>query len=73
MKYGYLIELEYISGTKFKREGFDQSPAKEIAEAEAQLNRYENDLRIQQIAKRVTLKKLVVIYKGWELVYTDGI
>jgi len=69
IKYGYLIELEYISNTKFNQKEFDKSLAKEIAEAEDQLQQYGADSRIQKVAKQVTLKKLVLVYKGWELVY----
>ncbi|MEM7130499.1 MAG: hypothetical protein AAF702_29515 [Chloroflexota bacterium] len=35
----------------------------------SQLNQYASDPRIQKSAERVTLKKLALIYKGWELVY----
>lgn len=69
IKYGYLLELEYISETQFNKQRFDQSLAKEKAEAEAQLRQYAQDARIVQVAQQVTLKKLVLIYKGWELVY----
>jgi len=69
IKYGYLIELEYISNTKFNQKEFDKSLAKEIAEAEGQLQQYGANSRIQKVAKQVTLKKLVLVYKGWQLVY----
>ncbi len=69
MKYGYLIKLEYISNTQFNKKDFDQSLAKEKAEAEQQLRQYADDPRIQKVAKQVPLKKLALIYKGWELVY----
>ncbi|MEZ4663873.1 MAG: AAA family ATPase [Caldilineaceae bacterium] len=68
IQYGYLIELEYISNSHFNQKTFDQSLAKEKAEATTQLQQYANDPRIAQVAKAVTLKKLVLIYKGWELV-----
>jgi hypothetical protein len=42
---------------------------KEKAEAEGQLRQYAQDARIAQVAQQVTMKKLVLIYKGWELVY----
>lgn len=65
MKFGYLVELKYIA-----RNAFDQTALEaKIAEAEAQLTRYAHDLRIQQVAEQVTLKKLVLVYSGWELVY----
>ncbi|MEZ4869788.1 MAG: AAA family ATPase [Caldilineaceae bacterium] len=69
IKYGYLIELEHISETQFNKKGFDQSLATEKAEAEGQLRQYAQDPRIQQVAQQVTVKKLALIYKGWELVY----
>jgi hypothetical protein len=47
--------------------------AKEKAEAarrwHPQLRQYAGDARIVQVAQQVTLKKLGLIYKGWELVY----
>ena len=65
MKYGYLIELKYIS-----RKAFSEATLQEkIAEAEAQLAKYTHDERLQKVAGQVTLKPLVVIYNGWELVY----
>ena len=65
MKFGYLVELKYIA-----RNAFDQSKlAAKISEAEAQLARYASDPRIQRVAAQVTLKKLVLVYSGWELVY----
>ena len=73
VKYGYLIELEYISDTQFNKKNFDKSLAKEKAEAEKQLAQYANDPRIQEVAKRVTLKKLALVYKGWELVYASEV
>ena len=65
MQFGYLIELKYIA-----RNAFDATKLTEkIAEAEAQLARYAGDTRIQEVAKQVTLKQLVLVYSGWELVY----
>lgn len=65
MRYGYLIELEYIARNDFN----DVRLKQEIAEAEAQLKRYANDPRIQKVAAQVPLKKLVLVFNGWELVY----
>ncbi|MFN8493332.1 MAG: AAA family ATPase [Caldilineaceae bacterium] len=66
MRYGYLIELEYISRNDFN----DTRLKQEIAEAEDQLKRYANDPRIQKVAAQVPLKKLVLVFSGWELVYS---
>ena len=73
MKYGYLIELEYISNTKFEKADFDKSLAKEKKEAEAQLHQYGADPRIEKVAQQVTLKKLMLIYRGWELVHAEEV
>lgn len=65
MGFGYLVELEYIN-----RSEFDEAQLqKKISEAKGQLPRYANDVRIQAVAARVPLKKLVLVYNGWELVY----
>ncbi|MFN8490770.1 MAG: AAA family ATPase [Caldilineaceae bacterium] len=69
IKYGYLIELEYISESQFNKRDFDQALTREKAEAEGQLRQYAQDARIAQVAQQVKMKKLVLIYKGWELVY----
>jgi len=67
MKFGYLVELKYIP-----RDRFDQAELQaKISEAEAQLARYAHDPRLQRVAEQVTLKKLVLVYRGWELVYRE--
>jgi hypothetical protein len=65
MRYGYLIELEYIARTDYT----EARLKKEIAEAETQLRQYANDSRIQKVAAQVPLKKLVLVFSGWELVH----
>ncbi|MEZ4659049.1 MAG: AAA family ATPase [Caldilineaceae bacterium] len=65
MQFGYLVELKYIRRSDFNQDRL----ARSIAEAESQLARYADDPRIQQVAAQVTLKKLVLVFSGWELVY----
>lgn len=65
MKFGYLVELKYITRNAFT----PAELANKISEAESKLARYANDPRIQRVAAQVTLKKLVLVYSGWELVY----
>lgn len=67
MRFGYLIELEYIPRNDFSEARLKQ----EIAEAEGQLKRYAHDPRIAKVAAQVPLKKLVLVYRGWELVYRE--
>ena len=72
MKFGYLVELKYIARNAFSKTELESK----IGEAETQLARYASDPRIQRVAAQVTLKKLVLVYSGWELVYrqeADGV
>ncbi|MEJ5198104.1 MAG: PD-(D/E)XK nuclease domain-containing protein, partial [Anaerolineae bacterium] len=65
IQYGYLIELKYLPRGE---ERAARLPAL-IAEAEGQLRRYRADERVRKVAGRVTLKSVVLVYHGWELVY----
>lgn len=65
MGFGYLLELEYIARNEFN----DKKLQEKIKEAQTQLARYANDPRLQKVASQVTIKKLILIYSGWELVY----
>ena len=68
MQSGYLIELKYIPRGEFSEARLQEK----IAEAEGQLRKYADDERIAQVAGQVTLQKLVIIFKGWELVYREA-
>jgi hypothetical protein len=67
MPFGYLVELKYIPRNEFTKAKLQE----QIAEAEGQLARYANDPRVQPVLGRVALKKLVLVYNGWELVYRE--
>lgn len=67
MRYGYLIEMKYIARSEFDDKRLKQA----ISEAEQQLQQYANDERIQQVIRQVPVKKLALVYKGWELVYRE--
>ena len=69
MRYGYLIELKYISRGDFS----DNTLQKTIQEAAVQVDQYAGDARLQEIAQQVTLKKVIIVYNGWELVYREEI
>lgn len=69
MRYGYLIELKYIA-----RSECNESKLQEvITDATTQLKQYAGDRRLQSLPQEVTLKKLVIVYNGWELVYREEI
>ncbi len=67
MPFGYLIELKYLPRSEFS----DDALQKTIAAAAEQLQRYAGDTRLREMAQRVTLKRLILVYNGWELVYRE--
>lgn len=67
IQYGYLIELKYIPQGKFN----DSKLQEAIFAAKAQLEKYANDARIQDVTSKVPVKNLVLVYKSWELVYRE--
>jgi len=69
MRYGYLIELKYIARGEFNESKLQEA----ITDATTQLKQYAGDKRLQSLPQEVTLKKLVVVYNGWELVYPEEI
>jgi len=75
IKYAYLIELKYI-----KRSITDNDLQKavqgKIAEAKEQLNKYaEDDYACKMLGlppyANVTLKKVIIVFHGWELAYCE--
>ncbi len=69
MKYGYLIELKYLPRGKYS----PQRQAALVAEAEAQLQTYLHDARLDKLRGSVEIKSLVLVYNGWELVYREEV
>jgi hypothetical protein len=47
--------------------------AEQIEQARAQLQQYAGDARVKAVAPTVTLKKLILVYKGWELVHCEAL
>ena len=73
IQYGYLIELKYISQKEFDGEGGQEKFAQKVTDAEAQLRQYADDPRIRDIAGEVPLKKIALVYKGWQLAYAEEV
>ncbi|CAN2039630.1 ATPase AAA [Candidatus Magnetomoraceae bacterium gMMP-15] len=69
MGFAYLIELKYISRGKYS----ETRLKKEIKQAEAQINQYADSERIRKTLGNTELKKIILIYKGWELVYREEV
>jgi hypothetical protein len=69
MPYGYLIELKYIPKSVYS----PARQAEQIEQARVQLQHYAGDARVEAVASTVTLKKLILVYKGWELVHCEDV
>ncbi len=69
MKYGYLIEMKYISRSEYS----ESLKQKKISEAETQLRKYAGDEKLKKLTKDYTLRMLILVYKGWELVYDSEV
>jgi len=69
MLFGYLIELKYISRGDFN----DEVLQEKITDAKVQLKKYGKDERVKKISETITVKKLVLVYKGWEMVHHEEI
>jgi len=73
IKYGYLIELKYISQKEFDGEKGQEKFDQKVADAEEQLHQYANDPRINEVAAQVTLRKLAIVYTGWRLAHAEEV
>jgi len=67
VKYAYLIELKYITQSKFTSKVL-QEPVKE---AKSQLRQYAADPRV--IKQGVNLISIMLIFRGWELVHCEEV
>ncbi|MCL2063036.1 MAG: ATP-binding protein [Candidatus Cloacimonetes bacterium] len=77
MKYAYLIELKYIK-KEIEGEKLSQEINNKIKEATEQLTKYSDDHRSKKefsIAPfgNVILKKIIVVYHGWEMVFCSDL
>jgi len=65
MGYGYVIELKYIKRGELTQDILE----KKIAEAREQLNKYAQDDHVVRAMSKGKLKKIVLVYHGWEMIY----
>jgi len=75
IKFAYLIELKYIKRSVKDKE-FDDLLQQKILEASNQLNQYSEDEYERQMLGlppygMVTLKKVIIVFHGWELAYCE--
>ncbi len=69
MKYGYLIEMKYITRGEYS----DPLKQEKIKQAEKQMQKYADDEKLKKMTRSYTLRRLVLIYKGWELVHDSEV
>jgi len=67
VKYGYLIELKYITRSQFTSELLQEK----IEEAKNQLQQYATDPRVISGNRGVNLISVMLIFSGWELVHCE--
>ena len=71
IQYGYLIELKYMSQSEYEKKGGKKKYKQLITDAQTQLDQYISDPRIAEVAQQVTLKRLVLVYRGWALAHAE--
>jgi len=67
LEYSYLIELKYISRSKYS----DDILQEKIKEANEQLDQYASSDRVKNSIGNTQLKRIVLVYKWWELDYCE--
>ena len=68
VKFAYLIELKYIPRSENEPENLKDFVAQKVEEAGLQLERYASDETIQNRLHGAELIKIVLVFRGWELV-----
>ncbi|ETR67250.1 MAG: AAA-ATPase [Candidatus Magnetoglobus multicellularis str. Araruama] len=67
LEYAYLIELKYISRGEYS----EAVQNEHIKDAQEQLDQYAKSDRVKNSMAHAQLKKVVLVYKGWELTYCE--
>jgi hypothetical protein len=69
IKYGYLIELKYLTRTEFTEELLQSK----IDDAKTQLQQYATDPRVIKSNRGVNLTSIMLVFRGWELVHYEEV
>jgi Protein of unknown function (DUF1703). len=67
LEYSYLIELKYISRSEYSEDILQEK----IKKAQEQLDKYAASDRVKNSVGSTQLKRIVLVYKGWELDYCE--
>ncbi len=73
MEFGYLIEMKYISRSGPSGKKLEEKIEKSIGEAARQLEKYAGDECMRKTSGRYKLKKLILVWHGWELVHSSEV
>jgi len=65
LEFSYLIELKYISRSEYTEDILQEK----IEKAQEQLDQYASSDRVKNSIGNTQLKKIILVYKGWELDY----
>ena len=68
LNYSYLIELKYISKGDYTEDALQEK----IKNAQEQLDQYLQSDRVKNTIASTQLKKIILVYKGWELIYCEA-
>jgi hypothetical protein len=69
VKYAYLIELKYITQSKFTSKVLQE----QVKEAKRQLRQYASDPRVIKANRGVNLISVMLIFREWELVHCEEV
>ena len=67
LEYAYLIELKYIARSKYSEKLLQEM----IHDAQDQLDQYVKSDRIQKSIAGTKLIRIILVYKGWELIHCE--
>jgi hypothetical protein len=67
LEFSYLIELKYITRSEFTEDILQEK----IKKAQEQLDQYAASDRVKNSIGNTELKRIILVYKGWELVYCE--
>ncbi len=64
-----MIEIKYSTRSKFSETVLQ----KYISDAKKQLDQYGQDSRISRKCENLQLIKIILVFNGWELVYSEAV
>jgi hypothetical protein len=67
LEYSYLIELKYITRSEYS----EKVQQEKIQDAREQLDQYMKSDRMKKSIADTKLIKVILVYKGWELIYCE--